>query len=480
MTQSILQQQSISQEILSSEESGIAGTLVILTSLDSSLDNSLSFVIIGGSGSDSNLSLNSIQLSIIVDRTNILLVDLVVTRGQTTITNQNGASNFLIQHHPHLRLQPSHNIEISDIDHVVTIQLLLLVNRSRSSGTLQQAEHFLLLQFTLHVTPSTSLVLSNICKHRLNTRERGMMNAIHNSIHPTHVALNELRRVIQALSLREQVIDVVDAIVASMSQERLLQTTIALTIIENSLHSVMAKGVLLLGVLVKYIVFHIRFLLISFVGATLGFKGLPNHCINYILLFFSQSVEHFTNGLFLSGLFSHFRFLLFLFWFIGMREFEFFSGINNRFLIRLFTMHDDRINVGPRVCSCKNQTNFTDVSMQNIVHILLKLVRINRKSIYVTMLNEQLCSIACVGVIKFAVSVNALVTILEHGMPKNFVNIVVLVIPNKRNFLTIIRLKCIFHDYSTVRAFKIISSRPATKIIIHFESVLLHQIFRSH
>ena len=348
---------------------------------------------------------------------------MVIIRGQTTVANQNGTSNFLIQHHTHLTLNPSNNIEIGDIDNIITIQLLLLVDGGGSGGTLQQGEDFFLLQVTLDVTLCTSLILGNISEHGLNAGEGSVVNAINHACNPVHITLDELRRGIHRLRLREQSIDRVDAIGSySMSQEGLLQTASALSIGENLLHIGVRQNITLHHlILVKNIMLHIIILLIIvfiiIINLTSAFQSLANQCINYSLLLFSQSVKDVLNGLIVGLIFDllgiFHRFFLLNFFIIGMRQRDVLTGIDNSFFIGFFAMTDDGINECARVCTSQNEANFTNGPMNDISTVLLQLVRIDGQCRNIAMFNQPLSILTSFCIIKSTVSIHTFFSILE-------------------------------------------------------------------
>ena len=416
---------------------------------------------------------------------------MVIIRGQTTVANQNGTSNFLIQHHTHLTLNPSNNIEIGDIDNIITIQLLLLVDGGGSGGTLQQSEDFFLLQVTLDVTLCTSLILGNISEHGLNAGEGSVVNAINHARNPVRITLDELGRGIHGLRLGEQSIDCVDAIGSySMSQEGLLQTASTLSIGENLLHIGMRQNITLHHlILVKNIVLHIIILLIIIfiiiiiiISLTSAFQSLANQCINYSLLLFSQSVKDVLNGLIVGLIFDllgiFHGFFLLHFFIIGMRQRNVLTGIDNSFFFGFLTMTDDGINECARVCTSQNEANFTNGPMNDISTVLLQLVRIDGQCRNIAMFNQPLSILTSFCIIKSTVSVHTFFSILEQCVAKNIKRFIVLVVPNQGNLLPVIIFKCIFSDGSAIRAFQIVSSSPATEIkSLHFEFFLLLPYF---
>ena len=130
-----------------------------------------------------------------------------------------------------------------------------------------------------------------------------MVNAAHNLLDPTHLALDELRRGVEVAGLREQIVGRVDAIstrlrcildLGGVGQEAVLHAAITLGVSNDRLHVVVADDILflLLGVLVEQIVFHCGFLLIFVVfGIFVAMlHHLSNDRIHGSLLLFSERV----------------------------------------------------------------------------------------------------------------------------------------------------------------------------------------------
>ena len=137
-----------------------------------------------------------------------------------------------------------------------------------------------------------------------------MMNAVHNLGHPSGISLNELRGLIESLCLGEQVIDILDAILLSMSEETLLERTVSLSVADDGIHRVMRKGVLLsIFGLVKYIVFHI--FISSFIIFIVAFSSFTDEIVHYILLIFSHRINYGLKGHVFRILFHLFILLIF-------------------------------------------------------------------------------------------------------------------------------------------------------------------------
>ena len=322
----VFDQQKLSKQIFGSEESRIARALILLTRLNSSTNNALSNRIVIRSAVSSNLVilaafdsvLDGIHVVILQNRTNVLLIDLVV-RGQfTTIAKQHCAGKLPIQLTAHLSTLPSHHIEIGDINNIITIHLHLDVHSGRASGTLKDGQSQILLHVALDITPSASFSLIESSKHRLNSRERSVVDRTHYLRNPAIIFLDPLGRGVQRLGFRKQVIVIGNIVSSGMLQEAFLQTTITLSIGNNIVENfgMSQNFILLIGIGIKHIMLHIFISLfhfvIFFIVVTIALKGLTNKSIDYSLLLFGKSVKYILYRLFVT--LSHsFRFLLYAF-----------------------------------------------------------------------------------------------------------------------------------------------------------------------
>ena len=126
--------------------------------------------------------------------------------------------------------------------------------------------------------------------------------------------------------------------------------------------------------------------------------------------------------------------------------------------------------------SGKDKTYFTNSSVNNILTILLQLICIDRQSCHIPMLNKLFRIIARGSIVKRAIGINAFFTVLKQSMPENIHWVIVVVIPDQWDFLSVILLKCIFPDRASIRALKVVSGCPATKVIsssTHFDFYLI-------
>ena len=74
-------------------------------------------------------------------------------------------------------------------------------------------------------------------------------------------------------------------------------------------------------------------------------------------------------------------------------------------------------------------------------------------------------------IIERTISVHALITVLQHSVTKHVINRIVLVIPHKRDTLTVLVRKSILHDCTAIATQNVIPRSPASKIVVfsHFD-----------
>ena len=184
----------------------------------------------------SNLKTMGKELMIRSDRTDVLGVDIVRGLDIAVVTKQNCRSNFLMEHQQHLGLDPSHGVEGGDVQHVVPVHLLALIHRGRTGGAVLQLEELVLLHCALDITLSSGFILGDVCVYRTNPSKRSTGDAIHHAIDPLCPTLNELRLVLEVLSLREQKVDVGDTELVRVEQHGFLERAHLLGIFEHIGH----------------------------------------------------------------------------------------------------------------------------------------------------------------------------------------------------------------------------------------------------
>ena len=202
MTNTIFKKEHLCKPILCCEENGITRTLIVLTSSDSSLDEILCHNCLINI---SRYSLTDCEESVILpDRSDVLLRDVIIRRSKSTITNKDSSCDFLIKHDSHLTTDPRNNVEICDINDIITIKLLLLIDGLWSSCSLQECEYFLSLSITLNITLSSCLISCDVSEYRLNSAKRCVLCSVHYNGNPICGSLDPIRGIVEGLCLGEQ------------------------------------------------------------------------------------------------------------------------------------------------------------------------------------------------------------------------------------------------------------------------------------
>src|SRR5690606_32933478 len=178
------------------------------------------------------------------------------------------ASKLLLKHEADLPLQPCDNVEVRDVDDVITVELLLLVDGRRTGRATEEADDLFLLQITLNVTLRTSLLSRQVSNDRLNLREGGALRSVEDVTNPLNLTSKELGLVGHRLGIGEQQLDVSDAIVLGVSEERVLERSHTDTVVDDSLdlrvrQSRASTRGLNVAVLLKNVCGHVRELLLD-------------------------------------------------------------------------------------------------------------------------------------------------------------------------------------------------------------------------
>ena len=471
--------------------------------------------------------MDSVQFIISPDRTNLIREDLLRITVGTIVTQHSSNSQSLLQRNLVDAILELNIIEIFDVSHIVTMQLRSNIHSLRISSTSYQSiVTSELLLVTLLITLSLkSIDVTDIDMRSANTTMRNLLSLSHNSINPVHVVSNQLRSAtrmslnilrehggyITFASLNETAdVSVLEFVLLGIDFHSGLERANVgrLSQLQNLTLSRMGQNILVvLLVVVKDIMFHNCFLLIGFrflfgifrvlVRLSFGFtfQSLCHHVVHSILLFVRHSVDNVSDSLVIAILLIFkltFGFILFVSIFllvivgtsIRMRQNQRQTSIDDCFLVRILTMGEHRVDESTGISAFMHQTYFTNASVNNIGTILSKLICINRQRFNVAVLNQCLTNFTGFSVIEEAIGIHAFLTILKPSMAKNIARIVVLVIPNQRNLNSIIFLKRIMANYSTIRAFKVISGSPAAEItsfnlecFFHFEFPPCFEIF---
>ena len=433
-----------------------------------------------------------------------MLIDLVLRGCQTAITQQVCQSQLTVQLQAHLLLQPCHNVKAGNVDHIVAIQLLLLVDGGGAGGAAQQAKDLFLLEVALDVTLGASILLGQVSKHALETAERDVVDSAHDHAHPVVGLVDDAGRGVQQVILGEQVVDVVDAVGQLVTGHT--------GILKGSLHGAMALGGLdhlvdvlnavlqhgLVGVLVKCVVLHgIVLLTVSLVAVFIG------HCrtddrIHDIFLFFRQSVKDILYGFFLVYVLfvHHLGFLLR--YFVASHGIAAVCAVRNvfqRIAVRVHAMGDTQgcirddkrlaalvIFIGAvldhlvdhrtRVTTRQNQTYLLDDAVFYDIANFCQSVRINRKSVQVSIFHTLFCSLAGRGIVELGIAVHTAGPVFQQTMPKHVIDTVMVMVVHHRANLTTALLEGILRDHQAIVALDVRFRGPAAAIVVkinHFD-----------
>ena len=493
-------------------EVGSAGALILLTSIQQRLNHSFRINVILAEISGSigalerslhagnvNVSMDGIQLVIQPDRADLILSNLAVGTDLTTVTDHDSRSQFLVQIHTVNTIQVLHHIEVLNIDDVVTIKLTLYIHGLRISRSVEQLNiaNITLLGTLLITLGTESLDVTQISLAGTDTGDRALMNLLQNLVYPPLVSGKQFGSTgTNILVLGEQGFNTIDAM--SQNTVRILlcvdvhsstKTADAVGLSHRNdacLVSMRQNLGLLLLIVIKDIMFHCVILLIGFrfvVGIVLGFlfgfafESLCDKRIHDILLLLGHGIDHISNRLLiilllflvfsrlvLFGILLFFLFLRFILGLRRMRKTERHSGIDDSLIIGHFAVLQHRVDKCTGVSALMHQTHLANTAMQHIRTSLLKLIGVNGQSTDVTVLNKDLRNFAISGVIEKAVGVNTFLTVLKPCMTENIARTVVLMIPDQRDFNTVVILKGVPTNYSSIRTLKVVSGCPAAEI----------------
>ena len=364
-----------------------------------------------------------------------------------------------------------------------------------------------------------NIVIPGISLAGADTADGALVNLLHDNSDPALVTGNPLRSTrAQILELREQGLDVVDAMLELILLGIDVQGSpeaahaVGLGQIKNSLAIGVAQNVVLGLFLLENIVFHglvsslgvVRFLigvilvLLAALGRIKLLHGSADQGIHNRLLLLGHAVHDILNGLLVLGLLLFavvlglvlFLVVLGIGLIVGLMDQRRllvravqrngFIGRQDHFLLAALTVgHIHKVDEGAGIGPGDHQADLTDHAMHDVlIRRLLQPIGVDRQGCDIPMLDQRLGRLAAFGIIERAVGVNAILAVLQKGMAQDVAGFVVPVVPNQGNRLPITILECVMANGASIRAYKIVSGRPATKVILqtHFELFLLQML----
>ena len=141
-------------------------------------------------------------------------------------------------------------------------------------------------------------------------------------------------------------------------------------------------------------------------------------------------------------------------------------------LIAIVTMLDgDLVNEGTRVSAAEHQAHLNELAVDNIIAPSPNVSGVDAHRLDVAVLDHLSSGPATIGVVEVGVGVDAILTNLKVGMPEDVLDVSVLVLPDQRYSLPIVRRECPVSDDLVIRAPNIVLRGVAREIALncHFD-----------
>ena len=503
MADAVLQQEHLGQSVLGGEQGGGARAAVLLAAAQDLLDQGLVLVLHGGQAGGLALDLDGKQVAVVEHRADAVLIDLVLRSSQTAVAQQVSQSQLTVQLQAHLLLQPCHNVKAGNVDHVVAVQLLLLVHGGGAGGAAQQAKDLFLLEVALEVTLGAGILLGQVSKHALEPAEGNVVHSAHDHTHPVVGLVDDAGRGVQQVILREQPVDVVDAVGQLV--------TVHAGILKGSLHGAVAlcgldhvvdlfDAVLqhsCVGILVENILLHgIVLLTVIVVAAFLLFQGQAHQSVAALFLLIGHAVVDLFERLAFVLFIRHFGFLLCCFIVgHGIAAVRTVCKVFQRVALGVHAVGQAQavlvidkglaalvvligavlhhlVDQGTRVASGQHQAHFPDKAVLHGAAHLLQAIGKDGKGAQVAALHALSCGLAGVGVVEFGIAVHAAGPVFQQAVADHVVHVGVVVVVHHGHNLAAALLKGILRDHQPVIAPDVRFRRPAAAIVVkinHFD-----------
>ena len=155
--------------------------------------------------------------------------------------------------------------------------------------------------------------------------------------------------------------------------------------------------------------------------------------------------------------------------------FDRFAGVKDTLLSVFFdrpiAVNDCGVDHGSRVCAGEYETYFANKTVDYILALFTKLVRVDRQSANIAMIDERFRVFTAFRVIEEAIGIHALIPIFKKSVSENRGRFIVSVSPYKRHPKAVAFCEGVLHDRAAVTTTHIISRCPAAEVIvfIHFD-----------
>jgi len=131
----------------------------------------------------------------------------------------------------------------------------------------------------------------------------------------------------------------------------------------------------------------------------------------------------------------------------------------------------DLVDESTRVGAAEHQAHLNELAVDNVVAPSPDVGGVDAHRLDIAVLDHLSSGPATIGVVQMGVGVNPIVSNLKVGMPEDVFNVSVLVLPNERNSLPIVRRESPVSDYLVIRAPNIVLRGVAREIALncHFD-----------
>ena len=385
----------------------------------------------------------------------MLWIDFALIAIVATIAKHNSCSQFFIQHHAIDVVQIGNIVKICDVNDVISMQSIFNIYSLRICSSSNQLKvpslDFL---FSFLISSWSELVditdINLACSDSCNWT---LMYFVHYCGDPSLVICDQFRcpRSYFFVFWEQQGHITISSLNKSTCKSVMLKSIIfcihrkscleashlaCLCLFKNALLVRVRQISLVVALIVfKHIMFHCfisSFGIIIVFGLTI-FYSMSDKRICCGFLFFSKSVENFFDSFF-AVVSIFFTLILFFRIFFIIRMFEIAHNhlviTNNDTCTFAITMSKHIINECSWICTGKDQTYFSNHTVNNITSSLFKLICENRQRTHITVPNKFFSGLTCFSVVKLAMCVNPIISIFQVCKSKNIIWCIMVVHPD--------------------------------------------------